>query len=146
MAIATTRYVRRENLSKVTFMRESSDAMVPHLQAELVYDTKTQSLASGVRAAVQRGRRILYTAEATELILQTTPEPRPDHVRLMGQVLDAGMPVDGAVVCLSGENTALRRATDDEGAFRVGGLPAGSYDLDIETATRQISVDQLDLG
>jgi len=127
-------------------MRDSSDPAVPHLQAALVYDTKTQPLAPGVRAAVQRGRRILYTAEATELILQPTPEPRPDHVRLMGQVLDDGMPVDGAAVRLSGESTALHRATDDEGDFRVGGLRVGSYDLDIETATRQISVDQLDLG
>jgi len=127
-------------------MQDPSDPAVPHLQAELVYDTKTQPLASGIRAAVLRGRRILYTAEATELILQTTPEPRPDHVRLMGQVLDDGMPVDGAAVTLNGEGTPLHRATDDEGEFRVGGLPAGSYDLDIETATRQISVDRIDLG
>ena len=127
-------------------MRDPSDPAVPHLQAELVYDTKTQPLAPGVRVAVKRGRRILYTAEATELILQTSPEPRPDHIRLMGQVLDDGLPVDGAAVHLSGESIALHRATDDEGEFRVGELPAGSYDLDIETATRQISVDQLDLG
>jgi len=72
------------------------------VQARLVYDTKTQSLAPGVRAAVQRGRRIFYAVEATELVLQIILERRPDHVRLIGQVFDEGMPVEGATVDLRG--------------------------------------------
>jgi len=127
-------------------MADVSDPAVPRVQADLVYDTKTQPLASGVRAVVQRGRRLLYAAGETELVLQIASEPQPDQVRLMGQVLDEGMPVDGATVDLRGESVALHRATDEEGEFRLGGLPVGSYDLDIDTATRQIRVDQLDLG
>jgi len=127
-------------------MADTADPAVPRVQARLVYDTKTQPLASGVRAAVVRGRRLLYAVEATELVLQIIVERRPDHVRLIGQVLDEGMPVDGAMVSLRGASTARRRVTDDEGEFRVTELPTGSYGLDIETMMYQVSVDQLDLG
>ena len=127
-------------------MADTVEPAVPRVQVRLVYDTKTQPLASGVRAVVVRGRRLLYAVEATELILQILVERRPDHVRLIGQVLDEGMPVDGAMVSLRGTSTALRRVTDDEGEFRVTELPTGSYGLDIETMMYQVRVDQLDLG
>jgi len=126
-------------------MTDAFDPAVARMQARLVYDTKTQSLASGVRAVVQRGRRLLYAAAATELVLQITLDRRPDHVRLIGQVLDEGMPVEGATVDLHRESTAIHQATDDEGEFRVNELPFGIYDLDIETDMHQVSVEQLDL-
>ena len=37
------------------------------VQAALVYDTKAQPLSAGVRATVQRARRVMFAAEETEL-------------------------------------------------------------------------------
>jgi hypothetical protein len=114
--------------------------------AELVYDTGAQALPSGVRAVAQRGRQLLFAAASAELILQVASEPRPAHVRLHGQVLDGGLPVEGAAVSLRGEAAAIERTTDDDGEFRVVELPAGGYALDVDTPTRQLGVDRVDLA
>src|SRR5437899_1741156 len=75
--------------------------------AELIYDTKTATLASGVRAALQRSRRLLYAVDETELVLQFTPMSQKQHIRLFGQILDDGVPVEGATVNLRGPATVF---------------------------------------
>src|SRR5262245_26035449 len=114
--------------------------------AELVYDTGAQPLPSGLRAALARGRRLLYAADEAELILQVAPEHRPARVRLTGQVLEGGMPVEGAAVSLRGETGAADRATDEDGEFRVPDLPAGGYALAVDTPTRRFGVDRIELA
>jgi hypothetical protein len=37
--------------------------MADRIEANLVYDTKSQPLSTGVRAVVQRARRVLYAAD-----------------------------------------------------------------------------------
>jgi hypothetical protein len=122
------------------------DPMPRRSSAELVYDTGAQPLPAGVRTAVSRGRKLLYAAAEAELMLQVAPEARPAHVRLAGQVMEGGMPVEGAAVRLRGGATAVERTTDDDGEFRVAGLPAGGYALDIDTPTRRLGVDRVDLA
>ena len=117
-----------------------------HVPAELVYDTKSQPLPSGVRAVMQqRARRMLFTAEDTELVLQVSSDTSPDHLKVVGQVLDEGIPVEGAAVHLDGPRQ-VDEATDEEGEFRVSDLPRGSYDLAIGTAERVVDVSPLDLA
>ena len=119
----------------------------PHRSpAELVYDTGAQALPTGVRAVAQRGRRLLFAADAAELLLQVAPEPRSAHVRLHGQILDDGLPVEGAAVSLRGAVAAIERTTDDDGEFQVAGLPAGGYALDVDTPTRRLGIDRVDLA
>jgi hypothetical protein len=115
---------------------------------QLVYDTRDHPLAAGVRSVGGPARRLLFTADATELVLQMTPERRPGRIRLMGQVLDNGMPIGGVSVQLNGPDGPCVKATDDEGQFRVADVQKGSYRLEIGTLTQVLSVDALavDLG
>jgi hypothetical protein len=117
-----------------------------HSHAELVYDTGTQPFRAGVRSALQRARRLLYTAEERELVLQISPGHQPAHVRLVGQVLDDGEPVEHAAIYLRDASTVIGRITDDDGQFHVPELHAGVYDLDIETVTHLIAVSHLDVA
>ena len=111
----------------------------------LVYDTAAQPLMPGVRAVVQRARRLLYSANDAELVLQMSPERTPDRLRLMGQLLDGGEPVAGAVVRVVGSE-ARAETTDDEGEFRMGELSARAYELTVELADESWAMVPITLG
>ena len=119
--------------------------MTDRMLASLVYDTKAQPLSSGIRAVVQRARRMLYAAGETEIVLQVAPDKQPDHLKLAGQVLDEGMPVEGAAVNLHGAASSVDQETDEEGEFLIGALPPGTYHLDIETPSRSMRVPTLEV-
>lgn len=118
------------------------------VHADLVYDTKSQPLSSGVRAAVQRARRLMFAAEEIELLLLIAPDREPACVWMLGQVIDEGVPLEGAAVSVqvvarsagpaAGRTGELR--TDREGEFRIAGLLKGSYGFEIETASRIVTV------
>src|SRR4051794_28813048 len=107
--------------------------MMDRIMAHLVYDTKTQPLSSGIRAVVQRARRLLYAADATEVLLQIAPGKKPEQFMLAGQVLDDGMPSEGAAVTLQGPASSIDQVTDEEGEFLIGSLRPGTYGLEIDT-------------
>jgi hypothetical protein len=88
---------------------------------------------------------VLYAADQTELMLQMSPDCQPAQVRLIGLVLDDGMPVEGATVTVHGASGVADRSTDEEGEFRVVAMAPGSYDLDIETASQAIRIAALDV-
>jgi hypothetical protein len=119
--------------------------MTDKIEARLVYDTKAQPLSSGVRAVVQRARRILYAADETELVLQIAPDRQADRLKLAGQVLDEGMPIEGAAVNLHGEAKHVEQETDEDGEFLISALPKGEYSLEIGTSARVMSVTPLDI-
>lgn len=119
--------------------------MTDRIEARLVYDTKAQPLSSGVRAVVQRARRVLYAADETELVLQIAPDRQTDRLKLAGQVLDEGMPIEGAAVNLHGPANQVERETDEDGEFTIGALPKGEYSLEIDTPARLMSVAPLDI-
>ena len=116
-------------------MDRSSGAQPPRMVLVLVYDTAAEPLAPGIRAVVQRARRLMYSADDAELVLEVSPERTPRLLRLFGQLLDDGEPVEGAIVHLAGSD-APARATDEEGEFRIGELPAGAYRLSIDLPDR----------
>jgi len=113
--------------------------------ARLVYDTEARPRATGVRAVAQRARRLLFVADGTEILLQIAPEQRADRVRIVGQVLDAGAPVEDAAVSFCGPRAIVDQATDADGELRFSDLPKGHYGLDLVTATRLIRVSALDV-
>ncbi len=110
------------------------------IRASLVYDTRAQPLSSGMRAVIQRARHLLYTADETEIMLHIGPDRKTGHLRLTGQVLDAGMPVEGAAVELQRPTGCLNDSTDEEGEFQIGSLEPGTYRLTIERPVRSIDV------
>jgi hypothetical protein len=120
--------------------------MTERIEARLVYDTKAQPLNSGVRAVTQRARRVLYAADETELVLQIAPDRQSDRLKLAGQVLDEGMPIEGAAVSLLGPSSKeVAQETDEDGEFQIGALVKGEYSLEIDTPARSLSVAPLDL-
>src|SRR5262245_5113784 len=119
--------------------------MTDRTEARLVYDTKTQPLSAGVRTAGQRARRFLYAADEAELVIQVAPDRQPDYCKLSGQVLDEGMPIEGAAVSLHGATSSLHRETDEDGEFMIGAVPRGAYSLEVDTPVRQLSVAPLDV-
>jgi hypothetical protein len=120
--------------------------MTDRIEARLVYDTKAQPLSSGVRAVVQRARRVLYAADETELVLQIAPDRQGDRLKLAGQVLDEGMPIEGAAVNLHGPAAKpVAQETDEDGEFLIASLPKGEYCLEIDTPARSLSVAPLDI-
>jgi hypothetical protein len=114
--------------------------------AVLVYDTKTEPLAVGIRAANRRTRRLLYTAAETELVLQMTPERQPERVRLLGQIMDEGLPVEGATVTVRGPAQTLDRVTDEDGQFRITDLHIGRYAVDIARAAGCVHIGDIDVA
>ncbi len=119
--------------------------MTDRIEARLVYDTKTQPLSAGVRTAGQRARRFLYAAEEAEVVIQVAPDRQADCCKLSGQVLDEGMPIEGAAVSLHGPTSSVQRETDEEGEFIMGGVPHGAYNLEVNTPARQFSIAPLDV-
>ena len=107
--------------------------MSQRVTPQLVYDARDRPLAAGVRSVGGPARRLLFTFDDTELVIQTTPERSPERIRLMGQVLDNGRPIGGAIVQLNGPTGPRLRTTDDEGQFRVADVQKGSYQLEIGT-------------
>ena len=118
--------------------------MANPIEASLVYDTRTQPLSSGIRAVVQRARRLLYSADETELVLQVAPGKQPNKLKLAGQVLEDGMPVEGAAISLHGPVNHADE-TDEEGEFLIASVPSGAYSIDVTTPSRTLCVTALDI-
>ena len=117
--------------------------MLQRVTPSLIYDTHDRPLAAGIRSVAWRARRLLLTADETEIVLQTTPDRSPEHVRLIGQVLDEGLPIGGASVQLEGPGGRCVKATDAEGQFRVTDLPKGTYHLEVGTPMIILNVSPL---
>src|SRR4051812_26661394 len=127
-------------------MIDSSGEATRRAEASLVYDTKTQPLSPGVRAVAHRGRRLLFTCDQTELLLQIDADRRTQHARLVGEILDDGMPVPGAAISVTGTSGVHRLVTDDGGQFRLADLATDSYGLEIEIDSRVICIPSLDVA
>jgi len=88
---------------------------------------------------------MLFAAGETELVLQIAPDRQPERLKLAGQVLDEGMPVEGAAVNLHGPASCSDESTDEEGEFLIGALPPGTYNLEIGTTARVVSLPPIDV-
>jgi hypothetical protein len=86
------------------------------MTAELVYDTRQQTLPRGVRTLIERERRLLFAAERYEVVLEVAYDASDGWSCVTGQVLADGAPVPGVAVTLD-DGTVLR--TDDNGSFRL---------------------------
>jgi hypothetical protein len=115
------------------------------LDAELVYDTGTQSLPRGLRAVGTRSRCLFLTAEEFEVMLEVQPDSSPEHRALTGSVMREGLPLEGALVRLDGPLAQTLPATDADGAFRGSGLPRGDYAVEIEDGEYVIVLPALSL-
>lgn len=86
------------------------------LTADLIYDTQTVSLPHGVRTVRGQERRLLFTSAEYEIVLEVVTGEAAGWLRLSGQLLADGEPVQGAVITLDDGGSV---ETDDEGRFKV---------------------------
>jgi hypothetical protein len=86
------------------------------LTAELIYDTQTVRLPHGVRTVRGHERRLLFASAEYEIVLEIVAGEAAGWLRLAGQLLADGDPVEGATVTLDEGGSAQ---TDDEGRFKL---------------------------
>lgn len=110
----------------------TADWSAPRCPVELAYDTADQGLPSGVRAVVREGsRRLMFEAEAYEVLLRVASNRGTERHEMDGQVLFEGLPLPGATVRLELDGPATTISTDRSGGFRLPPLVRGAYGLSI---------------
>ncbi|MFN8523341.1 MAG: carboxypeptidase-like regulatory domain-containing protein [Chloroflexota bacterium] len=116
------------------------------LLAHVTYDTRSTPMPLGVRAVAQRARTLLFAAQDYEVMLQVSSEATPDRLKLIGQVMSCGMPVTQARVAVNGAGLALHDFSDDDGQFRFGDVPWGSYELAVTAGDATVHCTASGLG
>lgn len=125
---------RLADTSEGTRIGQIADWTAPRRPAELAYDTADQGLPSGVKAVVREGsRRLMFEAEAYEILLRVATDRGTRQYELAGQVLYEGLPLPGASVRLEvgGPTTATTTSTDLSGGFCLPPLAHGACALSI---------------
>lgn len=107
------------------------------LIGSLVFDSRTQALAAGVRSGGSAAYRLVFRAGETELELLV--EPENGRRSLVGEVLGA---VDTVYLVqlslLEGESPVLEQETDGNGMFRFEALRPGRYRLDVSSVAGEM--------
>jgi hypothetical protein len=124
----------------------AADWDAPRRPVELAYDTADQGLPSGVRAVVREGsRRLMFEAEAYEVLLRVASNRGTEQYELAGQVLFEGLPLPGATVRLELGEPGTTISTDGAGGFRLPPLVHGAYALSIAVAGAVLTVPPIAL-
>lgn len=122
------------------------------LVATLAYDTRLEALPRGVRTVNRDEQRLLFLVEEYEVLLKVSADAASGLLGLSGQILADGLPATRADVALVGPlqqgrpiRQAAPQAVDDDGGFRLPGLPLGTYRLDVAVGADSIVVPDVDL-
>ena len=124
------------------------------LVARLAYDTQLEVLPRGVRTANRSERRLLllagecegeYEAEY-EIVLKVAADHATGVPTLSGQILADGLPATRAAITVVGGEHRAHPAVDEDGGFRVTGVPFGAFRLDVRIDADAIVVPDLNLG
>jgi hypothetical protein len=108
------------------------DWNAPICPAELTYDTADQPLPSGVRVVAREGnRRLMFEAQAYEVMLRVAEDRQGHQYEVAGQVLFEGLPLPGATIRLDRSDPCPTISTDQTGMFRLPPLMHGAYGLKI---------------
>ena len=123
---------RTVDAPEAVMLGSTADWSAPSCQAELAYDTADQGFPTGVRALVREGsRRLMFEAQAYEVVLRVASDHRTQQYELAGQVLFEGLPLPGAAVRLDRNDLGTTTSTDRAGGFRLPPLMHGAYGLRI---------------
>jgi hypothetical protein len=126
---------------------DNADWNAPSCPVALAYDTADQGLPTGVRAVVREGsRRLMFEAEAYEVLLRVASDRKTQQHELAGQVLFEGLPLPGATVRLDRSEQNAITSTDRAGGFRLPPLIRGAYQLKIAVEGAVLTVPPIALG
>src|SRR4051812_25664558 len=112
------------------------------LTAELIYDTRLQTLPEGVRALIERERRLLFAIAEYEVVLEVVSGAPSGWSCVTGQLLANGAPVADAAVLL---DDGTSRRTDAHGGFRTVQLRTARCRLRIRAPSWELIVPTFDL-
>ena len=111
---------RLADVSEVVMAGGTADWDAPRCPVELAYDTAEEDRSSRVRAVVREGsRRLMFEANAYEVLLRVAADRLTEQYELAGQVLYEGLPLPGATVRLEGDGHRPTISTDLAGGFRL---------------------------
>ena len=127
---------RLADVNEIGMAGRAADWNAPRRPVELAYDTARDTadhgLPSGVKVAVREGsRRLMFEAEAYEILLKVASDRLTQQYELAGQVLFEGLPLPGAAVRLEVGGPATTISTDRAGGFRLPPLVHGACALSI---------------
>jgi hypothetical protein len=126
---------------------DTADWSAPNCPVALAYDTADQGLPSGVRVVVREGsRRLMFEAEAYEILLRVASDRKTQRHELAGQVLYEGLPLPGATVRLDRSELDAVTSTDGAGGFRLTPLDQGAYRLMIAVDGAVLTIPPIALG
>jgi hypothetical protein len=120
--------------------------------ADLVFDSISTPRLVGVRsgwpgAEALRPRQMLYHAEGYDIDLRLERNRGADTAEIVGQILPerklAGPSNPFTIRLMKDENEVGRTLTDPSGMFVFARVPAGSFDLKIESPEGEIQISQI---
>jgi hypothetical protein len=119
----------------------------PVCPVALAYDTGQQGLPSGVRLAMREGnRRLMFEADAYEVMLRVASDRQNERYEVAGQVLFEGLPLPGAMVRLDRNEPSTAISTDQAGGFRLPPLVHGACTLSIAVDGAVLAVPPIALS
>jgi hypothetical protein len=123
------------------------DWNAPVRPVELAYDTCEQGLPSGVRLAMREGnRRLMFEADAYEVMLRVASDGQTQQYEVAGQVLFEGLPLPGAIVRLDRSDRSTTIPTDHAGGFRLPPQVHGACRLRIAVGGAVLAVPPIALS
>jgi hypothetical protein len=128
-------------------VRRPIDWNAPVCPVALAYDTCEQGLPSGVRLAMREGnRRLMFEADAYEVMLRVASDRQNERYEVAGQVLFEGLPLPGAMVRLDPNEPSTAISTDQAGGFRLPPLVHGACQLSIAVDGAVLAVPPIALS
>jgi hypothetical protein len=122
------------------------DWNAPLCPAALTYDTADQPLPTGVRVVAREdNRRLMFEAQAYEVMLRVAADRHRQQYDVAGQVLYEGLPLPGATVRLDRSDPTATISTDQTGRFRLPPLVNGAFGLQIAVGGAVLAVPPIAL-
>jgi hypothetical protein len=137
----------RESAAVAVTVGRAIDWNAPVCPVALAYDTCEQGLPFGVRLAMREGnRRLMFEADAYEVMLRVASDRQNEHYEVAGQVLFEGLPLPGAMVRLDRNEPSTAISTDQAGGFRLPPLVHGACQLSIAVDGAVLAVPPIALS
>ena len=124
------------------FQRTKPSSVLRRIVAVLSFDSTSSVPEFGMRSARSAGQQILFTAEDVDIDLRVLAQA--DNWVVSGQLL--GSTCTDARVELTGLDNQVSTLLNDLCEFNLAPVTAGTYQLSLRLADREIEIQNLRLG
>lgn len=128
----------------------SRPGFLQHLIAALTFDSRTQPLAAGLRAAGTQAavRQLIYSSALADVALNIQPRPYDQRFDVSGQIFPgrSAAPEIFSVQLLRGAVEVSLTTSDELGEFSFEAVPTGVYELILSATQTEILIKPLELS